>query len=120
MKSIAIGGVIFVLILALTVGGCNAQPIPEKPTPTAAPAVKGASVGETIIAEGRVTPLRSAALSFPIGGIVKQVPVALGDHVQTGQVLVQLDSRVLELQLAQAEANLAAAQAKLNQIENSP
>ncbi len=58
--------------------------------------------------------------SNPSAGRVAQVPANLGDRVQAGQVLAQLDTPQLELKLAEAEANLAGAQARLNQIKHSP
>ncbi len=85
--------------------------------PTVLPTVKA---GNTILAEGKVVPARSAALGFQVAGTVAEIPVAVGDRVASGQVLAQLDARQLELQLAQAEANLAAAQAKLNQLKRGP
>ncbi len=112
----AIGSALLVLLIALAIVGCSAQPTPVKPTPTAAASVKGLLAGEKIVAEGRVTPVKSAALSFSIGGIVTQVPVALGERVEVGAVLVRLDTRQLELQLAQAEANLAASQAAYDKL----
>jgi multidrug resistance efflux pump len=120
MKRIANGSALLGLLIALAIVGCSTQPVPVKPTPTAATPVKGMQAGGRIVAEGRVTPVKGAALSFSIGGIVAQVPVALGEPVEAGQVLAQLDTRQLELQLAQAEANLAVAQAKLNQLSHVP
>jgi len=73
-----------------------------------------------VVAEGRVIPTNSVNLSFASGGIVAEVPVALGDQVAAGQVLVHLDTGVLEQQLAQAEANLAGAQARLDQFDRGP
>jgi multidrug resistance efflux pump len=64
--------------------------------------------------------VRNAALSLPSAGIVISVPVTLGQQVAAGQVLALLDTRQLELQLAQAEANLASAQAQLNQLNQGP
>jgi HlyD family secretion protein len=46
--------------------------------------------------------------------------VALGDRVEAGKVLAQLDTKQLELQLAQADANVVAAQAKVNQLKRGP
>jgi HlyD family secretion protein len=48
------------------------------------------------------------------------VPVTLGQHVEAGQVLALLDARQLNLQIAEAEANLAIAQAKLDQLNHGP
>lgn len=119
MKKIAIGLFLVALLaaIAVAVGGCGGS-APATPTPAVtASAVKASA---KIIAEGKVVPAKSAALSFQTGGIVAQVPVALGDKVEAGKVLAQLDTRQLELQLAQSEANLAAAQAKLNQLKRGP
>lgn len=108
-----------VFLLALTIIGCGAQPTPVKPTPTAAP-VKGAQSGERVIAEGRVTPVKNAALSFAISGIVTQVPIVMGDRVQPGQLLAQLDTKPLELAVAQAQASLDLANANLDKVKAGP
>lgn len=116
LTGMAIGSALLVLLIALAIVGCSAQSAPVKPTPTAAASVKGLLVGEKIVAEGRVIPVKRAALSFSIGGTVTQVPAALGEHVEAGAVLVRLDTRQLELQLAQAEANVAASQAAYDKL----
>lgn len=115
------------LLLALVMAGCTSQSKQSAtPTPVAgaeAPTSRAAvpiGDGRQVISQGRVVPARSAALSLPSAGIVISVPVALGDHVTAGQVLAQLDTRQLALQLAQAEANLAIAQAKLAQLNQGP
>jgi HlyD family secretion protein len=119
MKRIALWGVLLILLMAPAMAGCSSQPVPVKPTPTAAPN-RGTRSGQQIVATGQVTPVKSAGLSFSTGGIVAQLPVALGDRVQAGQVLAQLDTRQLQLQVTQAEATLAGAQAKLNQLVHTP
>src|SRR5215510_13764725 len=50
---------------------------------------------------------------------VKEVLVNEGDLVQPGQVLVRLDTVTLESQLAEARANVAAAQEKLGSVRAS-
>ncbi len=97
------------------VGGSGA-----KPTPTPQAQLAPVKASNRIIAEGKVVPVRSAALSFLAGGNIAKVPVAYGDRVTAGQTLVQLETRQLDLQLAQADANLDSARAKLNQLKNSP
>lgn len=114
MKKILIASSLVVAFMLAVIAACSPQPAPDKPTPTAAPAVRRTFGGETIIAEGRVLPIKSTALSFPIGGVITEVPVEIGQHVKAGQILAQLDTRQYEAQLAQADANLAAAQAQLN------
>lgn len=73
-----------------------------------------------IVAEAKVVPATSAELAFTSGGIVAEVPVAPGEQVKAGELLARLDTRILELQLEQEEANLAAAQARLGQLKNAP
>ncbi len=125
MKRTVVVSTLLGCFVILAISGCSAPATPVKPTPTAAPSSKGTTGGERtiaerIIAEGKVTPVKSAALSFTTGGTVAQVSVALGEQVKAGQALAQLDTKQLEFQLAQAEANLAAAQAKLNQLKRGP
>ncbi len=110
------------ILLCLALVGCQGPKLTVKPTPTAAPATSTDDVpaGGRIVAEGRVVPARSAALGFASGGIVAQVVPALGEQVSAGQVLARLDTRLIEPQVALAEANLAGAQARLNQFNRGP
>lgn len=59
-------------------------------------------------------------ISPELGGRVAEVLVAEGDVVEAGQVVVRLDTTLLEGQLAQAQAGLAAANAQLALLQNSP
>lgn len=121
MMRIFISGV--ALLLVLLIGGCTNQPKPApSPTPPAAAEAPARRLqdGRQIIAEGRVVPVRSVALSLPVAGVVRSLPVTLGQRVEAGQLLAQLDTRQLELQLAQAGANLAIAQARLDQLNQGP
>lgn len=116
------------LLAALVLSGCKSNLVRVKPTPTAAPTRAGseanttsaAASGARIVTEGHVVPARKVTLSFPTGGIVSQVPAEVGQKVAAGAVLAQLDTKMLELQMAQAEANLAGAEAKLKQLDQGP
>ncbi len=92
----------------------------NKPTPTPQAQSAPVKAPSRIVSEGKVVPVRSVAISYLAGGNVAKVNVAFGDRVTAGQTLVELETRQLEIQLAQADANLASAQAKLNQLKNSP
>jgi HlyD family secretion protein len=105
------------VFVALNVIACSSTPTPT-PKPQVTPAAVKTS--NRIVAEGKAVPARYAALAFQIPGTVAQVNVNVGDQVTAGKVLAQLDSKQLELQLAQAEANLASAQAKFNQLKKGP
>src|SRR5689334_12078411 len=50
-----------------------------------------AAAEEQLVAEARVVPARSAALSLTSGGIVAELLVAEGDRVEAGQPLLRLD-----------------------------
>lgn len=52
---------------------------------------------------------RSLVLSTPVSGQVKEVKVAVGDHVQKGQLLVSLDSRPFQAKVQQSRARVVAA-----------
>jgi HlyD family secretion protein len=105
MKRIAIVSALLGLLVTLAIAGCSSQPIPVKPTPTAAPN-NGIQSGGQIIVDGQVTPIKRAALSFSMGGLVTQLPVALGQRVETGAVLARLDDTIPQKQLAQAQAQV--------------
>lgn len=118
MKKIFVSAILILLAISIIACGAAATPTP-KPVQTL-PAIK---LTNKVVAEGRVVPVKGAALSFQISsgaqaqGTVAEIPVNVGDSVQAGQVLMRLDAKSLELQLAQAEANYAAAQAKLAQLK---
>jgi HlyD family secretion protein len=86
----------------------QAAPIDTAATPTST-AVDIAR--DQIVAEAKVVPVRSAQLSFAAAGTITEVLVQLGDHVFAGQPLARLDARRLRAALAQAQADLAQAQA---------
>jgi HlyD family secretion protein len=73
-----------------------------------------------VSASGNVEPQSSVGLAFESPGQVADVPVKVGDRVEAGDGLAQLDTRQLGLQVHQAEAALAAAKAQLAQLEAGP
>lgn len=56
-------------------------------------------------------------VSSRVSARVAEIAVDEGEQVQTGQVIAKLETKELEVQVAQAKANLAAAQAKLAGIQ---
>ncbi len=106
MKKQTLVGTLLGLLLLLATAACSSPPPTVKPTPTAVAGGKTVSEGERIIAEGRVTPAQSAALGFPIGGIVKEVSAAVGQPVEAGAVIAQLDDAVAQKQIVQAQAQV--------------
>lgn len=65
--------------------------------------------------EGRVVLADDLNLSFPLTGQVSDVFVTIGDSVQAGDVLAELDATILDAELAMAQAELKVARANLLQ-----
>lgn len=80
--------------------------------------VRRGTLTASVSATGSISPLREAQLAFSTTGALTQLKVKAGDAVKAGQIVAALDTRELELQLAQAEAGLASAQARLDQLKN--
>jgi RND family efflux transporter MFP subunit len=108
-------------ILALTVAACG-----QSATPEAIPTVSldggnsstntQASSGDSVSAAAVVVPLSEARLSFTSVGRVTSVNVQVGDKVEAGQILVELDTTLLEAKVKEAEANLAFAETDLKYL----
>jgi len=67
---------------------------------------------------GKVTPLADFQAHAPLAGTVEKLFVQLGQNVQTGQELVQMDDSDARRELATAEANLATASSGLNAMQH--
>jgi len=72
--------------------------------------VSRTTVAQTVSVTGELVPVGYADLSFRRVGIVKSVPVALGDAVTAGQTIAILDSSELEAELRSAEIALQVAE----------
>lgn len=104
-------------LLAAALSACSPPTPPGAPAPTSAPAAEPAPASASaVIAEALVLPERSLGLSFSAAGTVAEVLVRPGDAVPAGARLARLDTRDLELQVAQRRASLAQAQASYDKI----
>lgn len=74
---------------------------------------------QPIVANGIVAPASHVDLRFDTGGVVREVLVREGDAVRAGDPLVRLDTSDLELRIAQARANLAAAQSSYDLLAST-
>ena len=75
------------------------------------------SLGESVLsASGYVVAHHKIAVGAKVMGRVSWIGVEKGDQVQEGQVLVRLEESEFRAQVNQAKANLAAAQARLDQL----
>ncbi|HEU4325731.1 MAG TPA: HlyD family efflux transporter periplasmic adaptor subunit [Roseiflexaceae bacterium] len=102
---------LLLLGLGLALCGCASGQRTGDATAPASPAATFAEVN------AQVVPQRIANLAFQIDGQITAWQVRPGDTVAVGQVLAQLDSRLLEIGVAQAEAALAKARAEQAKVE---
>ena len=82
--------------------------------PSAAPSasVEGVIPSDSgVVAEGRAVPVAWAEVAPAGSGRITAIPVAVGDTVAEGDVLVQLDDEAAAVEVDSANAGLAAAQA---------
>jgi len=66
---------------------------------------------------GRTVAGRASELGFKVGGELAVVQVDIGDYVEQGALLAELDTASLEAGLAQAEADVSLAAANLKALE---
>ncbi len=112
-----------VVAALVTTGGLVARRRAQADSGPAASQVATAFLG-TLSAEasasGQLLPRREAALSFPTPGKVEQVSVHVGDVVEAGSVLAQLERDGLERALRNAQQTLAIREANLRDLRADP
>ena len=108
------------LVAAGAATGCEGRPSsakeasPGKPVSARSPSVTVARVEvrpveRTVDATGSLLPWEEVIVNTSVAGTVSRLLVDLGDRVQAGQVVAQLDPRELALGVEQAEAGVGAA-----------
>lgn len=121
-----IGGALFVLAgLGVTGFVVMSRPKNEIDASRLA-AVERGNITKSVVATGKVEPIAKVEIKSKANGIIKDLKVQIGDLVQAGQVLAELDKENLEARVREtkaafigAESNLKAAQAQLekNKVE---
>jgi multidrug resistance efflux pump len=101
--------------LSLLLAACAPSNQAAIATPEAIPTVVADS---TIIAEGRVEPIRYAEIAFTAGGIISGVLVEEGQAVKKGDPLIRLGDES-DTNYAAAQLELVSAQKALNDLQNS-
>lgn len=111
-----------ILVAAFAVSACGGTITPEA-IPTvmvesgdASPSQPQSSSGDTVTASAVVVPAQSARLSFTNIARVTKVNAQAGDKVNAGDVLVEVDTSILEAKVREAEANLAFAEVQLSYL----
>lgn len=107
----------FIVLVLVVIGYAGYQryvaPVPPTPTPPPVATPRKQSVS----AEASVVPQQHATLALAGGGKVAAVLVQVGDRVETGQPLIRLEADDLQAAVAQAQAGLELARAKLAQAQ---
>lgn len=95
------------------------QPTAVPPTPTPL-AVASTQTGASVVARvtGNLASASQASLAFQMPGRIQQYAVKEGDKVKKGDVLASVDTTALQFQVAQAQAALTLAQARLSQTQS--
>jgi len=114
--------ILFITItIALALSACSGSSTPEAVPTVILDSGQTSSTPQTgsagsVTASATVVPLTEAQLSFTAVGRVMKVNVQVGDVVKAGDVLVELDTSILEAKVKEAEANLAYAQINLDYL----
>jgi HlyD family secretion protein len=109
-------------VAGLIVAGCQAVAArnAEAQVPLETAVVRRGTLLVTVDAIGSLVPQAEVSLSFSSSGRVAEVLVEEGQVVEAGQALARLETDDLELQVAQAQASLVAAEAQLAQLLAPP
>jgi len=99
-------GLLLVVVLSAAALRPNRTIDPDKLAP-----VERGDIARSVVATGKIEPLTKVEVKSKASGIVEKIDVDEGQHVKLGQVLAELDKEQLQAAVAEASANLQAAQA---------
>jgi RND family efflux transporter MFP subunit len=110
------------LAIAPVLSGCKPggeeAAAPEPIRPVRVVTVEERAGGETVKLTGTIQARKDVALSFRVGGKLRERLVNVGDKVQTGQLVARLDPSTWRDAVQTARANLASAMARLVEARN--
>lgn len=78
------------------------------------------TIRETIAGNGTVFGVHETLVGSQVSGVVQQLKVREGDQVSSGQTIAVVNDRVIQAQVAQAEAALNTARAQLTRTARPP
>lgn len=105
-------------VLALASWGGYARFIKKPPAPEVITAeVERTDLEDTVLASGTIKSERDVNVGAQVSGQIKRLHVALGDQVNQGQLLAEIDSTTQANTLRNAEAQVALLQAQLQAKE---
>lgn len=104
----ALASLALILGLVLQTSSAFAQ---GRPAGVSTALVATITASETVPVFGEIVSGRDSRVAARVSGIAVDVPLNVGDRVSQGDLLAQLDTEFLEIQLAQAEAEIGIAEA---------
>jgi HlyD family secretion protein len=109
-----IGSVVAVVVLggaAYTMAGFNTATASFEPSRLST--VERSTMVRSVVATGKVEPISKVEIKSKANGIIERLHVEVGDVVDAGDVLAELDKEELNARVREARANLQAAEAGL-------
>jgi len=70
------------------------------------------SITEVVSSTGTLSPVDTVQVGSQVSGTIQHLYVDFNDHVDTGQLIAQIDPSIFQAKLAEAEANLLSAEAQ--------
>ena len=115
--------VLWVTLTMLVLGSAaffSLKAISNKPTkidPEKIAKVERIDLARSVVATGKVQPVTQVEIKSKASGIIKKLPVTVGDVVHKGQVLCELDQNDLSPVVHQQQAALHVAEAELKSAQ---
>jgi HlyD family secretion protein len=116
--------IVLMLVVTLVVG-CRGDSARDEALPSPTPATSahlsgssGAVEAGQVKALGTLRPVHTLQLSFLVGGPIRALPVRLGAKVQAGDLLAELDTTALQVDVESAQEEVAIRQAELDSLLN--
>jgi RND family efflux transporter MFP subunit len=126
MKKVTVARVFALLLLFLFFFTCRSQGKKETvkeetfaATPVKVFKVKRQKISEKLFYTGLIEAWKKINITPDVGGKITKIYVQEGDRVKEGQLLAELDTRAVRLQLEAAKAGLAVAEANYNDAQKN-
>ncbi|MDG1729444.1 MAG: efflux RND transporter periplasmic adaptor subunit [Algibacter sp.] len=81
--------------------------------------IEKGNIEADISSTGTVEAINTVEVGTQISGTIKKIYVDYNDNVKAGQLLAEMDLKLLNASLSSAQANLAVSQAQLNQAKDT-
>jgi multidrug efflux system membrane fusion protein len=97
--------------------GADKKEEPAPPVPVSAAIVAATDLKVYLNGLGTVTPLNTVTIKTRVDGALTRILFREGEHVKAGELLAQIDPRPFQVQLAQAQGQMARDQSLLSNAQ---